>query len=434
MPFKKQAAQPVDVQLGERYNVAWRAGGRMVGEILERRPLKQYRDSNSGTSSATDLGPGDYEYYVHFPKHDKRLDEWVGYDKIDVGKGPVNDGQEDKLKRAALKRSRSDGDLTAFSLGSAEDAKTREEKSNMIVSLEKEGEELTKVKNLNKISLGRYEMETWYYSPFPEAYCGKDVLYICEFCLSYCKTKKSLVKHMAIQCNSRRQPPGKLIYDEKTVQPAVAMYEIDGAGPDKTYCQNLCLLSKLFLDHKTLYYDVDPFLFYVLCEVDTDGAHIVGYFSKEKQSQEGYNLACILTFPSYQRQGYGKLLISISYEITRRESTTGSPEKPLSDLGKISYRSYWTFVILKIFEKSEAEKKNITVHDITKQTGIKYEDITSTLHSLNLIKAWKGQHVVSIAPDYIEKQRKQTKQIRLCNPSCLTWSPPPKLADHNSRK
>jgi hypothetical protein len=29
----------------------------------------------------------------------------------------------------------------------------------------------------------------------------------------------------------------------------------------------LCLLSKLFLDHKTLYYDVDPFLFYVMTEV-----------------------------------------------------------------------------------------------------------------------------------------------------------------------
>jgi hypothetical protein len=37
------------------------------------------------------------------------------------------------------------------------------------------------------------------------------------------------------------------------------------------YCQNLCLLSKLFLDHKTLYYDVDPFLFYVLCEMDDTG-------------------------------------------------------------------------------------------------------------------------------------------------------------------
>ena len=46
------------------------------------------------------------------------------------------------------------------------------------------------------------------------------------------------------------------------------------------YCQNLCLLAKLFLDHKTLYYDVEPFLFYVMTESDTNGCHMVGYFSK----------------------------------------------------------------------------------------------------------------------------------------------------------
>ena len=48
----------------------------------------------------------------------------------------------------------------------------------------------------------------------------------------------------------------------------------------QTYAQNLCLLAKLFLDHKTLYYDTDPFLFYVMCELDNIGYHIVGYFSK----------------------------------------------------------------------------------------------------------------------------------------------------------
>ncbi len=49
--------------------------------------------------------------------------------------------------------------------------------------------------------------------------------------------------------------------------PPVSVFEVDGKKA-KVYCQNLCLLSKLFLDHKTLYYDVDPFLFYVLCEKD----------------------------------------------------------------------------------------------------------------------------------------------------------------------
>lgn len=53
--------------------------------------------------------------------------------------------------------------------------------------------------------------------------------------------------------------------------------QVDGKK-NRVYCQNLCLLSKLFLDHKTLYYDVDPFLFYVLCEVDSDGYHMVSAF------------------------------------------------------------------------------------------------------------------------------------------------------------
>ena len=77
----------------------------------------------------------------------------------------------------------------------------------------------------------------------------------------------------------------------------------------KQYCQSLCLLAKFFLDHKTLYFDVEPFLFYVMTTADSSGCHIVGYFSKEKNSLLNYNVSCILTLPPYQRQGYGRLLI-----------------------------------------------------------------------------------------------------------------------------
>lgn len=197
------------------------------------------------------------------------------------------------------------------------------------------------------------------------------------------------------------------------------MFEIDGKE-FKIYCQNLCLLSKLFLDHKTLYYDVDPFIFYVLCEVDENGSHVVGYFSKEKLSQENYNLACILTFPPYQRKGYGKFLISVSYELTKRENKTGSPEKPLSDLGKISYRSYWAFTILKFLE---AHYEDVTIQEIACRTGIRIEDILSTLHSLNLIKYWKGQHIIAISPQVIEMYATQNHKILLCDPDFLHWQP-----------
>ena len=54
----------------------------------------------------------------------------------------------------------------------------------------------------------------------------------------------------------------------------MSVFEVDGYI-HKLYCQNLCLLAKLFLDHKTLYFDVEPFMFHVLTEVDKYGCHLV---------------------------------------------------------------------------------------------------------------------------------------------------------------
>ena len=59
----------------------------------------------------------------------------------------------------------------------------------------------------------------------------------------------------------------------------MSVWEVDGSKR-KVFCQNLCLLAKLFLDTKTLYNDVEPFMFYVLTEWSEHGAHVVGYFSK----------------------------------------------------------------------------------------------------------------------------------------------------------
>ena len=84
-------------------------------------------------------------------------------------------------------------------------------------------------------------------------------------------------------------------------------------------------------------------------------------------SYDGYNLACIMTLPQYQRKGYGMLMIEFSmsfcrcikfliaylflvgYELSRRAGKVGTPERPLSDLGLRSYLAYWVSTLIRFF-------------------------------------------------------------------------------------
>lgn len=267
------------------------------------------------------------------------------------------------------------------------------------------------------IDLGRYEIDVWYGSPYPEEYRYLPKLFICEFCLKYMTSAAVSSRH--VQKCSLRHPPGNEIYRKGNI----SFFEVDGQQ-NEIYCQNLCLLAKLFLDHKTLYFDVAPFLFYVMTEYDEDGFHILGYFSKEKNSILNYNVSCILTLPPYQKQGYGKLLIDLSYLMTRLEGKVGSPEKPLSDMGLISYRSYWKLIILEYLCNYHA--KEISIKDISQETGVNAYDIISTLQAMGMLKYWKGKHLIltrqDILDDYRVNRRKKDSFKRI-DPSCLKWSP-----------
>ena len=102
------------------------------------------------------------------------------------------------------------------------------------------------------------------------------MLHVCEFCLKFFKAASEL-RHHCTKC-PLRHPPGDEIYRGAD---GIGMWEVDGAR-ERLYCQNLAYIAKMFLDHKTLKFDVEPFHFYVMTERDAEGHHVVGYFSKEK--------------------------------------------------------------------------------------------------------------------------------------------------------
>lgn len=102
---------------------------------------------------------------------------------------------------------------------------------------------------------------------------------------------------------------------------------------------------------------------------------MVGYFSKEKESADNYNVACILTLPQHQRHGYGKLLIEFSYELSKREGKLGSPEKPLSDLGLLGYRAYWAETIIDLLMTTT---EDVSIDDIAQKTSITHADVMNT--------------------------------------------------------
>jgi hypothetical protein len=144
-------------------------------------------------------------------------------------------------------------------------------------------------------------------------------------------------------------------------------------------------------------------------------------------------VACILTFPQHQRRGFGAFLIAMSYELSKVERKTGSPEKPLSDLGYVSYRSYWSRVLLEVL--CMHKRRNLSVNELSSFTSIKREDIISTLQHLGLVRYVKGQHIVSSTPKVLEQHLQAMgakKRIPLL-PEKIEWTPK-SFSNKRSRK
>jgi histone acetyltransferase SAS3 len=221
-----------------------------------------------------------------------------------------------------------------------------------------------------------------------------------------------------LKCEAQ-YPPGDEIYRDGKY----SFFEVDGRK-HPVYCQNLCLLAKLFLGSKTLYYDVEPFLFYIMTENDEFGCHFVGYFSKEKRSTSQNNVSCILVMPIYQRRGFGHMLIEFSYLLTKAEQKTGSPEKPLSDMGLVSYRGYWRLMMC---YQLVNEKGSLSINELSKRTGMTPDDVVSALEGLRALvrdpitKTYALRLDYEYFKEYIDKYEK--KNYPRINPDALVWVP-----------
>lgn len=237
-------------------------------------------------------------------------------------------------------------------------------------------------------------------SPLPPQLLNKSDLYFCDVCLKMCGEESTYRDHMS-HCDIT-SPPGTKIYEDAGLQ----IHEVDGAV-DINYTQRLCLFARHFLTSKSLCYDVHVMLFYVLTRIVKGHETLIGYFSREKdQNSRTPNLSCILVLPQHSNQGFGKMLIDLSYIISRREEHPGAPEHPLSPAGLAAYTGYWVSTISHHL-KSKWNEEEISIQEIAEATGIAAKDILETLVRMDLIKT----NDASINVLFIAKPDRESKQI-----------------------
>ncbi|GHJ86421.1 hypothetical protein NliqN6_2823 [Naganishia liquefaciens] len=165
-------------------------------------------------------------------------------------------------------------------------------------------------------------------------------LWVCDKCFKFMPVESAYVSHIK-EC-SVNFPPGRKVYEKSNW----GIWEIDGKV-DKRYCQLLSLFGKLFIDHKSICFDVEGFYYYVLTDSHPKRDYVIGYFCKEKFSIDDFNLATILVFPHVQQSGFGRLLMEFSYHLTKDNPSPGTPERPLSVLGARSYESLWMAMLVR---------------------------------------------------------------------------------------
>jgi histone acetyltransferase MYST1 len=120
------------------------------------------------------------------------------------------------------------------------------------------------------------------------------------------------------------------------------------------------------------------------------------------------------------------MLISLSYEIAKRQRTAGGPERPLSDLGKIAFHSYWRDTLVDLLRTREKEIDSLD--DLEKLTAIQTDDIVEVLKDIQCVVKVKGEYELEINKDAFAgaiAELDSRKRRPVIDPLLLVWMPEP---------
>ncbi|PRT54754.1 Males-absent on the first protein [Wickerhamiella sorbophila] len=216
-------------------------------------------------------------------------------------------------------------------------------------------------------------------------------IWICPKCFLYTSVGTDIDSHSAFCRYKDSERPGRKVYDTESC----SIYELDPSRSEseKLYMQCLSLFGKFFLETKSICFAMDGFLIYEV--VDKTSGLVAGFFSKERHPWFNYNLACIVTFPPFQRRGLGQLMIGFSYRLTREQGEVGSPELPLSAHGEKTYLAYWCGEIYRVFLSEEAGNMH-SLRELAMLTGIEPSDVVAAFQHMGAISKVKGRTSVDV--------------------------------------
>jgi hypothetical protein len=122
-------------------------------------------------------------------------------------------------------------------------------------------------------------------------------------------------------------------------------------------------------------------------------------------------------------------VLCAAYELAKIEQKIGSPEKPLSDLGLVSYRSYWASVLVDVLRGLLESGAEASIEDLSRATCMTTADVIDTLQHMRVIKYHKGDHIIcltdAIAREFELKPPPANNPVwvRQCIPEKLHWTP-----------